>query len=136
MADDQRPVLQPTFDYVRTRLSRRKVMGMLGVLMLVALVCVAAIGAMLQRLEARNASFHPPMTQSERQLLMPDEPRLDVTPSVDGLRYGSQVDGMSDNGDTLGEGTVAVHGDGQLMLLKGSYSKEPGNHAEDLSHAH
>lgn len=93
MAEDQRPVLQPTFDYVRTRLNRRKVLAMLGVLILVIVGCVAAIDLMLDGLEARNASFHPPMTPSERESLMPTEPRLDVAPSVDGLRYGSATTG-------------------------------------------
>lgn len=109
MAEDQRTVLQPTFDYVRTRLSRRKVVAVLAVLILVAIGCVAAVGLMLDRLEVRNANFHPPMTPSERESLMPSEPRLDVAPSVDGLRYRSEDQSVSANSV---------------------------NHAQDLSHAH
>jgi hypothetical protein len=109
MAEDLQPVLQPTFDYVRSRLSRRKVLAALAVLVLVTVACFMAIGLMLDRLEVRNASFHPPMTTSERESLMPSDPRLDVSPSVDGLRYGREEQ---------------------------SASAVPVNHARDLSHAH
>lgn len=110
MAEDQRPVLQPTFAYARTRLSRRKVVTILGVLVLVVIACIATIGLMLERLETRNANFHPPMTPAERESLMPSEPRLDVAPSVDGLRYRGE------------DSTVTIKGDTR--------------HAQELSHAH
>jgi len=73
-------------------LRRRKVMIGIGALLSIAAVCVAAILLMLQRLEARNASFQPPMTELERQRLLPPDPILEAAPKLEGLRYGQQVE--------------------------------------------
>jgi hypothetical protein len=135
MADDQQPVFHTSFEFVRARPGRRKVLAMLGILALLVIGCAAAIGLMLERLEARDVNFHPPMTPSERQLLMPAEPTLDVTPSVGGLRYGHQVGGEASDtpDDETGviEGVVGNH----LVLRKGGDWKEVNGHAQDLSHA-
>jgi hypothetical protein len=132
MADDQQPVFHSSFEFVRTRPGRRKVLAMVGVLILLVIGCAAVIGLMLQRLEARDINFHPPMTPSERQLLMPAEPTLDVTPSVGGLRYGYKVEGNGTDRpeDTSGviEGVVGNH----LVLRKDEHWD---GHAQDLSHA-
>jgi hypothetical protein len=71
---------------------RRKAMVCIGALLSIVMVCVAAIVIMLQRLEARNASFQPPMTELERQRLLPPDPILDTAPRLNGLRYGQQVE--------------------------------------------
>ncbi|HEY0287132.1 MAG TPA: hypothetical protein VGC62_09000 [Pseudomonas sp.] len=131
VTDEQRVLL----GYMRTRVSRRKVLLMLGILMLVVLICVAAIGLMLRRLEAQNASFHPPMTESEREQLLPPEPRLEVAPSVDGLRYGKQVGLQRDNVDSLSEEPSAEKGLLDRQTFHG-YSNGAGNHSEDVSRAH
>lgn len=133
MTDDQRPVLQSTVGYMSTRVRRRKVMVMLAVLLLVVVLCVTAIGVMLQRLEAKNANFHPPMTSSERELLMPNEPLLDTTPSVDGLRYQGVQQGVGDSGRLL-NGTEDSQG--RLVPLKSANPKTPVRHSEGLSHVH
>mgnify|MGYP000043864515 CR=1 FL=1 len=73
-------------------LRRRKVMIGIGALLSIAAVCVADILLMLQRLEARNASFQPPMTELERQRLLPPDPILEAAPKLEGLRYGQQVE--------------------------------------------
>lgn len=73
-------------------LRRRKVMIGIGALLSIAAVCVAAILLMLQHLEARNASFQPPMTELERQRLLPPDPILEAAPKLEGLRYGQQVE--------------------------------------------
>lgn len=73
-------------------LRRRKVMIGIGALLSIAAVCVAAILLMLQRLEALNASFQPPMTELERQRLLPPDPILEAAPKLEGLRYGQQVE--------------------------------------------
>jgi hypothetical protein len=78
-------------------LRRRKVMIGIGALLSIAAVCVAAILLMLQRLEARNASFQPPMTELERQRLLPPDPILEAAPKLEGLRYGQQVEFDSAN---------------------------------------
>jgi len=109
MAEDQRAVLQPTFDYVRRRISRRQVLIAVAILLLVMVGCFAAVGVMLERLETRNANFHPPMTPSERESLMPAEPRLDVAPSVDGLRYRSQDTRVSDSGASRAQELSHAH---------------------------
>lgn len=75
---------------VRRDVRRRKVMLGVGLLMGVVVLCVAAILIMLQRLEARNASFQPPMTALERQRMLPQDPVLDAAPQIEGLRYGKQ----------------------------------------------
>ncbi|OQR27130.1 hypothetical protein BWR59_28225 [Pseudomonas sp. Bc-h] len=77
---------------IKRVLRRRKVMVCLGLLLAIVVVCVAAIVLMLQRLEARNASFQPPMTELERQRLLPQDPVLQAAPMIDGLRYGNQLD--------------------------------------------
>lgn len=133
MADDQRPVLQSTFSYMSSRVRRRKVMVMLAVFLLVVVLCVTAIGVMLQRLEAKNANFHPPMTSSERELLMPNEPQLDATPSVNGLRYRVEQQDVGDSGG-LSNGTESAQG--RLVPLKGANPKAPVKHSEGLSHVH
>ncbi|TDV67859.1 hypothetical protein [Pseudomonas sp. LP_7_YM] len=69
---------------------RRKVMLGVSLLLVVALVCVAAILVMLHRLEARNAAFQPPMTALERQRLLPSDPVLDTAPRLEGLHYRQQ----------------------------------------------
>lgn len=69
---------------------RRKVMLGVSLLLVVAVVCVAAILVMLHRLEARNAAFQPPMTALERQRLLPSDPVLDTAPRLEGLRYRQQ----------------------------------------------
>jgi hypothetical protein len=69
---------------------RRKVLMGVGLLMGVVVLCVAAILIMLQRLEAKNASFQPPMTALERQRMLPQDPVLNAAPQIDGLRYGKQ----------------------------------------------
>lgn len=74
----------------RGDIRRRRVMMGVGLLMGVVVLCVAAIVVMLQRLEARNASFRPPMTALERQRLLPPDPILDAAPQIQGLRYGEQ----------------------------------------------
>lgn len=71
---------------------RRKMVVCLGALLAIVVVCVAAILIMLQRLEARNASFQPPMTELERLRLLPHDPILETAPKLDGLRYGQQVE--------------------------------------------
>lgn len=73
-------------------LRRRKVVFGIGLLLGIVVVCVTAILIMLQRLEARNASFQPPMTALERQRLLPPDPVLDSAPKLDGLRYRQQVE--------------------------------------------
>ncbi|MFJ5296361.1 hypothetical protein ACIQAL_07530 [Pseudomonas sp. NPDC088368] len=88
-----RPGTTPAFaegESFTKMLRRRKVMIGVGALLGIVLVCVAAILIMLQRLEARNASFQPPMTELERQRLLPPDPILDAAPKLDGLRYGRQ----------------------------------------------
>jgi len=91
MADyqpDAREVPQgPDF---RRDVRRRRVMMGVGLLLGVVVLCVGAILVMLQRLEARNASFQPPMTALERQRLLPTDPVLDAAPTIQGLRYGEQ----------------------------------------------
>jgi hypothetical protein len=69
---------------------RRRVILGVGSLIGVVVLCVAAILVMLQRLEARNASFQPPMTALERQRMLPSDPILDTAPQIQGLRYGQQ----------------------------------------------
>lgn len=76
---------------------RRKVMLGAGLLLFIVVVCVAAILIMLQRLEARNAAFQPPMTALERQRLLPPDPVLDTAPQIQGLRYGQQSPLSSDD---------------------------------------
>lgn len=97
MADyqpDAREVPQgPDF---RRDVRRRRVMLGVGLLTGVVVICVAAILLMLQRLEARNASFQPPMTALERQRLLPPDPILDAAPQIQGLRYGQQPAGGRD----------------------------------------
>ncbi|MDH0745470.1 hypothetical protein N5D61_03805 [Pseudomonas sp. GD03842] len=73
-------------------LRRQKVMLGLGLLLAVVVMSVAAIVLMLQRLEAKNATFQPPMTALERQRLLPTDPVLDTAPKIDGLRYRDQVE--------------------------------------------
>lgn len=76
----------------RHMLRRRKVMLGMGLLLTIVVICVAAILTMLQRLEARNATFQPPMTALERQRLLPQDPVLNTAPRLDGLRYRDQVE--------------------------------------------
>ena len=76
-------------DFTRDVRRRRVMMGV-GLLLGVVVLCVAAILVMLQRLEARNASFQPPMTALERQRLLPPDPTLEAAPQIQGLRYGEQ----------------------------------------------
>jgi len=76
----------------RQMLRRRKVMLGMGLLLGVVVICIAAVLTMLHRLEARNASFQPPMTALERQRLLPQDPVLNATPRLDGMRYRDQVE--------------------------------------------
>jgi type II secretory pathway component PulM len=77
----------PGLDFRRDVRRRRMMLGV-GLLLSVVVLCVAAILLMLQRLEARNASFQPPMTALERQRMLPQDPVLDAAPQIEGLRYG------------------------------------------------
>lgn len=70
---------------------RRKVFAGIGGLVCIAVIGGATIITMLQRLEARNANFQPPMTSLEREQLLPPEPVLEIKPQVDGLRYGAVI---------------------------------------------
>lgn len=70
---------------------RRRVLWGLGSLMGIVVICVAIIMIMMQRLEARTASFQPPMTALERQRLLPNDPVLNAAPRLDGLRYGEEA---------------------------------------------
>jgi hypothetical protein len=70
---------------------RRWLMWCVGSLMGFIVVSVAAIVMMLQRIEAKNASFQPPMTALERQRLLPTDPVLDAAPKLDGLRYRDEA---------------------------------------------
>jgi hypothetical protein len=70
---------------------RRKVFAGIGGLVCIAVIGGATIITMLQRLEARNANFQPPMTSLEREQLLPPEPVLEIRPQVDGLRYGAVI---------------------------------------------
>ncbi|MDD1965275.1 hypothetical protein NPS29_08080 [Pseudomonas putida] len=91
MADYQPDAREvPQGSDLRGDVRRRKVMMGVGLLMGIVVLCVAAILLMLQRLEARNASFQPPMTALERQRLLPPDPVLDTAPQIQGLRYGEQ----------------------------------------------
>lgn len=80
--------VMPDVHFTRA-LRRRRVLIGVGLLLGVVAICVAAIVALLQQLEVRNASFQPPMTASERQLLLPADPVLQATPQVEGIRYGT-----------------------------------------------
>lgn len=80
--------VMPDVHFTRA-LRRRRVLIGVGLLLSVVAICAAAIVALLQQLEVRNASFQPPMTASERQLLLPADPVLQATPQVEGIRYGS-----------------------------------------------
>lgn len=95
---------------------RRKVMLGVGVLLAIVVVCVAAIGIMLHRLEARNAAFRPPMTALERQRILPPDPVLDAAPSTDGLRYGNPADVSLDNYSSVSPQPSPVPLEGDLML--------------------
>lgn len=85
-------------------LHKRNVMLGIGVLLGIAAVSVATILSMLERFEAKSASFHPPMTALERQQLLPQDPILNAAPKLDGLRYGRQVEHNA-------EGYTPVKGD-------------------------
>lgn len=93
-------------------LRQRKVMLGVGLLLCIVVVCVTAILTMLQRLEARNASFQPPMTALERERLLPPDPVLDAAPKLDGLRYRQQVE-LKVEGGSPAEGENQ-HGQGPL----------------------
>ncbi|WP_296254616.1 MULTISPECIES: hypothetical protein [unclassified Pseudomonas] len=94
MAENQSEGIRVTAQGAHTRrmLRRRKVVLGVALLLAIVIVCVTAIGFMLQRLESRNASFQPPMTALERQRLLPPDPVLDAAPRLDGLRYRQQVE--------------------------------------------
>ncbi|MGH8415700.1 MAG: hypothetical protein ACRER8_00165 [Pseudomonas sp.] len=94
MAENQPEGVQtlPRGANFKRMLRRRKVVFGIGLLLGIVVVCVTAILIMLQRLEARNASFQPPMTALERQRLLPPDPVLDSAPKLDGLRYRQQVE--------------------------------------------
>jgi hypothetical protein len=81
----------PDDDDSRRMIRRRRVLWGVSSLMGVVVVCVAVITVMLQRLEARTASFQPPMTALERQRLLPKDPVLDAAPRLDGLRYRDEA---------------------------------------------
>jgi len=81
----------PNSDDSRGVTRRRRVLWGLGSLMGIVVICVAIIMIMMQRLEARTASFQPPMTALERQRLLPNDPVLDAAPRLDGLRYGEEA---------------------------------------------
>lgn len=81
----------PDSDDSRRMIRRRRVLWGVGSLLGVAMVCVAVIMVMLQRLEARTANFQPPMTALERQRLLPKDPVLDAAPRLEGLRYGDDA---------------------------------------------
>ncbi|MFJ3486272.1 hypothetical protein ACIPL1_23155 [Pseudomonas sp. NPDC090202] len=99
MADQQANAHRPPIDTDALRaLRRRRLWVGCGLLLGIVVVCVAAIVIMLQRLEARNANFQPPMTALERERLLPAEPVLDTAPKIEGLHYGSQI---QTDGDSL-----------------------------------
>lgn len=134
MADDRRPAPPSGFEFARSLTARRNVLLTLGVLLSIAIVCAVAINLMLQRIELRDAHFHPPMTPSEREQLMPVEPRLDVAPSVDGLRYG----GDRVISDGSGESSAARLPDEKTLSgqpVKEAYAKSVNKHAQAVSHA-
>ncbi|MFK3974009.1 hypothetical protein ACI2KS_25155 [Pseudomonas sp. NPDC087358] len=69
--------------------TRKLLLGVAALLGVVA-ACVAVIALMLQKLETRSNAYQPPMTELERQRLLPADPVLDAAPRLDGLRYGDQ----------------------------------------------
>lgn len=77
-------------------LSRRKILLSIGLLLSIVLVSVAAILSMLHRLEARSATFQPPMTDLELQRILPQDPVLDAAPQLDGLHYRQHIDLKAD----------------------------------------
>lgn len=98
---------------------QRKVMLGVGVLLATVLASVVAIAVMLERLEARNAAFQPPMTALERQRLLPHDPVLDATPKLDGLRYGDHQDPSAKDSGAAGERLHTEHAPGEALMREG-----------------
>ncbi|MEB0040036.1 MULTISPECIES: hypothetical protein [unclassified Pseudomonas] len=69
----------------------RKVWAMVGVLLLTLMVCCGVIAWLIHSLQAQHAAFSPPMSDLERERLLPPEPRLEVMPRLDGIRYRQQA---------------------------------------------
>lgn len=82
---DNEQAYQPDSVNVRT------VWTMVGVLMLAVVLCCAVIVWLINSLEARHDAFKPPMSALERERLLAPEPRLEVTPRLDGIRYRQQA---------------------------------------------
>lgn len=77
-------------------LPRRKILLGIGFLLSIILLSVAAILVLLHRVEARSASFQPPMTDLELQRILPPDPVLDAAPQLEGLHYREHVDLKAD----------------------------------------
>jgi hypothetical protein len=69
----------------------RKVWATVGVLLLTVLLCWGAIAWLVNFLETRHAAFRLPMSELEREHLLPPEPRLEAQPRLDGIRYRQQA---------------------------------------------
>ncbi|WP_268800591.1 hypothetical protein [Pseudomonas huanghezhanensis] len=143
MADDQLPFAGPalTGEGVK-RTARHKVIWVVAVMALIAALCVTGVMLMIERLEARNANFHPPMTELERQQLMPAEPRLDISPSVEGLRYADEADSSANEiylsvaPGASGAAVVKQSLGGQSQPFERPHFNETARHTEGLSPAH
>ena len=99
---------------------RRKVMLGIAALAGIAAVSVVTILIMLERFEAKSASFQPPMTALERQQLLPQDPVLNAAPKLDGLRYGHQVERTSEGYTPVKGDAEDAHGPlGHAMILRG-----------------
>jgi hypothetical protein len=119
-------------DFRRDARRRRMLLG-IGMLLAVVVLCVAAILIMLQRLEARNASFQPPMTSLERQRMLPQDPVLEAAPQIDGLRYGKQPGAAVDDFPPLEAQPVSHEPLGQDSMIDGENLH--ANSTEGLRHA-
>lgn len=96
MLDQDRSQMRPGFQ--SDRVGGRRLLIALCLLSVAGMLCIGCILLLLQHVEAKNASFKPPMTALERERLLPPEPRLETTPSLGGLRYGEQArQGVSDD---------------------------------------
>ena len=69
----------------------RKAGAVVGALLLTLLLCCGVIAWLINSLEAQHAAFNPPMSALERERLLAPEPRLEVTPRLDGIRYRQQA---------------------------------------------